>query len=423
MKPTESPGRHPGRDRRIVRRAVIDQPDVEWSILTTEAGRCLLEDIGPVERPGPSDLTRWRKAAPPEWVAAALSIAETRRRAHAKFRKAETMWLDPVGLEQATAEPVARHKAARFGSSSAVVDLCSGIGGDALALAADRPVIAVDRDPAMARRLLWNASIYGVSDRLLAVRGDAARFGLPQGAWVHIDPDRRASGDGRARSLAGYEPGPRRLLELTRAAPGGAIKLGPASDFSDHFDAPGLEIEVTSLAGECKEATVWFGAAATCRRRATVLPAEATWTDRDAGAESARLAPIAPLARWVFEPDPSLVRAGLLDGFARVHGLARFAPGVDLLTGPNPSRSPFLVGFEVLDTVPFDIRRVRRMLDDRGIGRPEIKVRGLSALPEEVLRKLKRAGPVGGTLILVGGHGPSQAILAARMTSLPTQAG
>ncbi len=64
-------------------------------------------------------------------------------------------------------------------------------------------------------------------------------------------------------------------------APGGAIKLSPASDFAEHFGGPGIEVELVSLNGECKEATVWFGAAATCRRRATKLPENVTWTDRD----------------------------------------------------------------------------------------------------------------------------------------------
>ncbi len=42
------------------------------------------------------------------------------------------------------------------------------------------------------------------------------------------------------------------------------------------------EIELVSLRGECKEATVWFGEPVSCLRRATRLPENVTWTDRDA---------------------------------------------------------------------------------------------------------------------------------------------
>src|SRR5829696_7613916 len=109
--------------------------DAEAWVLTTESGQALLGDVSAVKRPMPADLECWRRTAPPHRVAAALRIAGCRLRARAKFTRADRMWLDAVGLEQATAEPVARHKARRF-ERSRVADLCSGIGGDTLALAA-----------------------------------------------------------------------------------------------------------------------------------------------------------------------------------------------------------------------------------------------------------------------------------------------
>src|SRR5689334_19177383 len=105
--------------------------DAEYAILSTESGRALLAEAALVARPGPADLARWRKNAPAEQVAAAVRLAECRRRGAAKFARADRMWLEPVALEQATAEPVARHKARRFGDG-VIVDLCAGIGGDAL---------------------------------------------------------------------------------------------------------------------------------------------------------------------------------------------------------------------------------------------------------------------------------------------------
>src|SRR5690606_11277719 len=133
----------------------------------------------------------------------------------------------------------------------------------------------------------------------------------------------------RARRLDGYVPGLPTLMRLISDAPGGAIKLGPASDFDTAFPAGLLEAEAVSLAGECKEATLWFGAARTCRRRATCLPSGATWTDRDGPAGPSE---IVEIGEWLHDPDPSLIRAGLLDGFANALGLGRVAPGVNLLT-------------------------------------------------------------------------------------------
>jgi hypothetical protein len=382
----------------------------EYAILTTEAGRALLAEVAAVAEPGPADLARWRKAATPERVAAALRLAACRRRGAAKFARADRMWLEPTALEQATAEPVARHKATRFAGAT-VFDLCAGIGGDAVALAAGGRVVAVELDEGMARRLRWNAGAYGVGGRVLAVRARAEGFPIPPGALVHIDPDRRARGPGRARLLRDYSPDLPFLSDLPRSARGGAIKLGPASDFEAHFGDPAFEVELVSLGGECKEATVWFGDLASCRRRATGLPAGVSWTDRDGEAGPAR---VAPVSDWVFDPDAALIRAGLLDGFAAAHGLARAGEGIDLLTGPDRVGSPWLSAFEVLEVLPLDLKRLRRRVDERRLGPLEIKPRGLALRPEAIRDRLRPAGDRPATLLLIGGRGPALAVVARR---------
>src|SRR5436309_15782921 len=57
---------------------------------------------------------RLRAAFPDALVRAALTLRDLRRKATVKFTRAEQMWFTPAGLEQATSEPVARHKAKRF---------------------------------------------------------------------------------------------------------------------------------------------------------------------------------------------------------------------------------------------------------------------------------------------------------------------
>jgi hypothetical protein len=323
------------------------------------------------------------------------------------------MWVEPTGVEQATAEPVARHKAARFGSAPLVVDLCAGIGGDAVALAGRTGVLAVDRDPGMCRRLRWNAAVYDVAVRILAVRARAETFPVPGGAWIHLDPDRRALRDRRARSLVDYAPGPSSWESIVRRAPGGAIKLSPAGDFERYFPGPGSEIELISLGGECKEATAWFGAAASCRRRATRLPEGVTWTDRDGGTPEP--APVSPLSTWIYDPDPALIRSGLLDGFAAAHGLRRVAEGVEYLTGPDRVDSPFLAAFAVRDVSPLDPKHLRRMIAAHRVGALEVKVRGADAAPEALRARLRPRGTETATLLIVGGAGRARAVLARRV--------
>lgn len=388
----------------------------EYWVLTTGPGNALLNQVSAVTTPGPADLTRWRTRESAERVNAAVRIAATRRRAAPKFANAAAMWFDATGLEQSTAEAVARHKAMRFAPAGVAFDLCSGIGSDSIAIAAAGPgVISVDLDPASNRRTLWNAAAYGVAEKILAVRNRAQATPMPPSAWAHIDPDRRAGRSVRAKSLEGYEPGVAFLQSVARSQPGGAFKLGPASDFATAFDDPSFEIELISLGGECKEATVWFGAAANCRRRATCLPAGTTWTDRDgpAGSSPACL----DVGAWVYDPDPSLARAGLLDAFAVAHGLARLSAGIDYLTSADRVVSPFLPAYEVVETFPLDMKAVRRGLTAHKVGPLDVKIRGVELTPEAVRTRLKLDGDRPATLLLHGGA-TRGAILARRIGSL-----
>ncbi|GAC1467138.1 MAG: class I SAM-dependent methyltransferase [Isosphaeraceae bacterium] len=392
------------------------QADEEAWVLTSEPGAALLGEVASVAIPGPSDLARWRNVASSEQVSAAIRLAAGRRRGAAKFSRADSMWFEPTGLEQSTSESVAAHKARRFaGQGRVVVDLCCGIGGDTLALAAGANVLAVDASDGMVRRTRWNAEVYQVAQRVLTVRALAESFGIPSGAWVHIDPDRRAGGEPRARDLAGYVPDLDFLQSLIHTVPAGAIKLGPASDFDSYFDEESLEVELISLKGECKEATLWFGQLARCRRRATRLPEGATWSDVDGSTLAA--ASLGPVKTWVYDPDPALTRSGLLGGFALAHGLSRYAAGIDFLTGPDLIVSPFLAAFEVLAVLPFDLRTLKREVARRKLGPLEVKTRRMDRRPEEIRARLSPPGPHPGTLLLSGGEGRALAVLARRNLS------
>ena len=211
-----------------------DAIEAEAWVLTTEPGRELLAEVAVVGTIGPAEVKRLRKRASPAAVSAAIRLFQARTKASLKFERGHRMWVEPTAVEQATSELVARHKAQRF-ACPLVVDLCAGIGGDALALAERSHILAVDCDQGMCRRLAYNALVYERDDRLLPVLARAENFALPAGAWLHIDPDRRVVRQKRARVLEDYAPGPAFWNSAMERVAGGAIKLGPASDFAQHF--------------------------------------------------------------------------------------------------------------------------------------------------------------------------------------------
>jgi hypothetical protein len=129
-------------------------PAARLDALLSPAGQALLDRLAVVEVSGDAGLRlgqALRKEYPADLVAAALAQHELRLVAREKFSRAMRMFFTRPGLEQASAEPVARHRAVRYASAETVADLCTGIGGDLIALAATSRVRAIDLDPVRLR--------------------------------------------------------------------------------------------------------------------------------------------------------------------------------------------------------------------------------------------------------------------------------
>jgi hypothetical protein len=352
---------------------------------------------------------RLRKLYPDELVRLAVTLHQLRQQGAEKFTRAPRMWFDRVGLEQATSEAVARHKARRFPAASEVWDLCCGIGSDALALASHSQVAAVDLRPTACLQTVWNAEAYEVADRINVRRSDVTTMPLPSGL-VHLDPDRRGRNGPRAQRLEHYVPGLDFLHRLIAASAGGAIKVGPASNFGGKF--PGAEIELISLRGECKEATVWFGSLAGPQPfRATVLPGGESLAGHPLSAE----VPVTPLTAYLYDPDPAVVRAGLVDVCAERLGLTRLDAAEEYLTGETLMTSPFVTAFRVIAEFPNNERELRRYLRATPFGAYEIKCRHIPAAADVLRRRLPTAGHETATVFVARLAGQARLILTQRV--------
>ena len=105
--------------------------------LLTPQGRELLDHLATDAMPAdtepantmPADTalrlgTELRARYPPDLVAAALAQHDLRLQARAKFSRAMEMFFTRPGLEQASAEVVARYRAGRYGAAGQLADLC-----------------------------------------------------------------------------------------------------------------------------------------------------------------------------------------------------------------------------------------------------------------------------------------------------------
>jgi SAM-dependent methyltransferase len=358
-----------------------------------------------------------------ERVHLVLEQVRLRARARKKFTLADKMFFTPIGLEQATDEWVAAYKASRFAGAESVVDFCCGIGGDLMSLARRGPVVGVDRDPVAA--LLAQANCGRLQNEAESLRAqpwatavetcEVAEYALTAESLWHIDPDRRATG--RRTTQAEFHDPPAAAIDTLRTRSAhGAIKLAPAAEVSDAWSQE-AELEWISFSRQCRQLVVWFGRLVTAagQRRATIVDRQGIAARSLVGRAAIETPSAARIGRYVFEPDAAVLAANLTGALAAELHLESIAPGAVYLTGDQAIRDAAAAGFEVLDVVPFDVKRLKKILRAGGFGRLEVKKRGVEHDPAAVAKQLKVPGDHAATLLIARLGKPVVAILARRL--------
>jgi THUMP domain-like len=327
-----------------------------------------------------------------------------RRRAAEKLGElGASGWLfTDEALQQATAAAVALHRAHRL-AGRVVHDATCSIGTEMAALGRCAvPAVGSDIDPvrlAMARHNLGETAGLCRADALHPVTRDAV---------VLVDPARRRSGQRRFKP-DDYQPGLRQVMDCYSGSSGGGlvVKCAPGIDFDGvarlGFDG---EIEVTSYRGSVREACLWSAGLAEpgVRRRANILDSGEQITDADPDD-----CPVRPAGRWIIDPDGAVVRAGLVRHYAARHGLWQLDPAIAYLSGDRLPQG--IRGFEVLEQLAFDERRLRQALSARDCGALEILVRGVGVDPDALRRQLRPRGgqPLSVVITRVGSGAASHA--------------
>lgn len=333
----------------------------------------------------------------PALAAAALTQVDLRQRAAAKFGPgAAAMFFTRAGLEQATRAVVADRRAARLAAAgvTTLADLGCGLGSDALAAGrAGIRVHAVDADPLTAAVATANVAAAGLSDLVTVACADATTVPVEDFDAVFADPARRRAGGGRVFDPRSYSPPWDFIAGLPERVPRTVLKLAPGIDHALLPD--GAEGEWVSAGGDLVEAAFWCGPLAGVPRRATLLPGGAELT----GSGLAR-ADTGTVGRYLYDPDPAVVRSHLVAEFAAAIGGRLADPDIAYVYTDAPADTPFGRRLEITDVLPFSLKRLRTLLRERGVGRLEIRKRGSALEPEQLRKDLRLAGPNGASLVL-----------------------
>ncbi len=180
-------------------------------------------------------------------------------------------------------------------------------------------------------------------------------------------------------------------------------------------------IEWISRDRECRQLVAWFGRLAKSpgQRRATIVRCidESVRGELCRPAERRLRHRCAESADIVFEPDAAVLAAKLEGALAADQQLSAVADGVAYFTADRTADHPALACFEVLEVMPYRIKPLRRWLAGRGIGRLEMKKRGVRLDPDEVRRQLQARGDAEATILLARIGGRTTAIIARRITA------
>ena len=252
--------------------------------------------------------------------------------------------IPPRAFEQSSSEESAGVKAISGGS---LLDLTCGLGIDTMSFAKrfDR-VVALERDEVLARVVRYNLGLLGIENVEVVTTSaeDYLEACKEHFDWVFVDPDRRSAEGKKMVRMEDCSPNVlEQMPNIERVAKRLGVKLSPLFDVEEARRIfPCSEVEVVSIAGECKELNVYTKAQKECLR--VVIAGVGVWEyDFEA---TAALPTTAPLdiegARYLIVPDVAMqkgrVAVAEFSRYAQIWSNNGYAFAKELPKGQIPAK-------------------------------------------------------------------------------------
>ena len=396
-----------------------------WELLESLQAR---QDTTPVSLPELAGALR-SSGVPAELAAAVVTQLALRHAARAKFGPIASHMVFPRdGLEQATRLVVAARHAQRFRDAGVrrVADLGCGIGADSVAIAGlGMGVLAVDIDPEAAQAAAANLRDFDDAQVRL---GDVMDLDIAELAGdgvdaIFADPARRtgaARGSSRITDPERWSPPLSSTLRWAQTISAVGVKVAPGIAY-DRIP-PTWHAQWVSVGGDLVEASLWSPALAPEGPGRSCLLLDESGAAHDISSRDgqeanapAEVVDVVPLGNTIAEPDPAVIRSGMLAQLARRVGAGIVSPSIAYLTGDDLPASPFYDRFEVLEVTNLRAKAISAALRTLDVGSVEIKKRGADIDPEALRKSLKLSGVGQATVIATRVDGRHRAIVCRRL--------
>ncbi|MDU4944388.1 MAG: class I SAM-dependent methyltransferase [Varibaculum cambriense] len=357
--------------------------------LTTQTGWQLLQ-----EHPAPASsetaaIAKYlRKHHPANLVSSLQTQWKLREKAQEKMGSAEARncLFTRDGLEQATRKIVARQRAKRFATAgvTSLIDLGCGIGADSRELARICPDFrAVDQSPAAATCAAINLSDQsGTQVLCTSAEQVVTQKTLPA---LFVDPARRAA-TGRVLSPAAWSPPLETVLEWGNHTPYLAVKIAPGIDLTNL--PAGYHAQWVSVAGDLVECALYSPSLAPegAGRSALIIEGDEVTqyrcaSARNPGESHVQVRQAANLGNYLFDPDPAIIRAGILPDICERLEAAPVSSAIAYLTGntlPTGEDTPAVRCYQIVENLPLKTKMVSSYLRSRQATRLDILKRGVA---------------------------------------------
>ena len=304
-----------------------------------------------------------------------FEIAKCRIKAKKKFGDlANKLFFDEEGLRYSTPPEVAEYRAERL-RSGVIADVSCGVGIQAIyfAMVSER-VIAIEKDPVRIELAKLNAESLGV-ENIDFIYGDATSKKIIdriKADTVFSDPARRP--EEQIRTLETLEPSPIKIYKIYREVTDRIAFELPPQISKENITIDG-EKEYTSLDFRLNRLALYTGALKSCEISAISLPSKERVTDND---EKINLEVRETPLRYIYEVDPTIVKANLLenlagkiefDGYLLMEGKRR-----TLLTSKKEYDSSFFRCYNLLDFCKFDLSEIKDSLRDLDAGKVTLRL-------------------------------------------------
>lgn len=314
-----------------------------------------------------------------------LTLERLRKNANKRIENSENYLFTTKGVEQSSSSKVAQYHANIFKNLRRVADLCCGNGIDLINIASNKEkVYAIDLSNTALLCSKYNAFINNL-DNIEFLNIKAEDFTYPvQG--IFIDPDRRPD---ERRVIQGVDISPTfaDILKIVERIPNVVVKLSPVFDYQSAEVSGEHTWEFVSEDKILKEVLLCTGIFSTpnISKKAVILP-EITFL------ENHNMVEVTEIKRFIYDPDPSIIRAGLVQDLASELGASLINKHLSIITSEELIRSDFLKAYEVLEFFHYNKKKLQRYIKEKEIGELVIKVRGFPDRPNQILQKLKLSG-------------------------------